>query len=170
MENQQERSLTWLAAVIECEGSISCQVYTHPDGRVRLTPFVCFVNSDQLLLKRVGEILDEIGVAYRDCKNKGTNKPVSTYRCDGVKPVKKLLETIVPYLVGEKTRNAKNILEFIESREKNGIQRNALGHIHRAEYSYHEIDLITEFRTHGKAKSSTTIRLAPNVVIGDDRV
>ena len=165
MDNPQERSLTWLAAVIECEGSVSVQVYTLPDGRVRLTPFVSFVNSDDLLLKRVAEIFDEIGVKWRNCKHSTpTVKPVSTYRVDGIKPVKLLLTTILPYMVGEKVRNAQNVLEFIKSREERGIQRNELGHLRRAEYSRREIDLITEFRTHTRAKSSETICLAPNVV------
>lgn len=164
MGNQQERSLTWLAAVIECEGSISTQVYTLPDSRVRLTPFVCFVNSDRLLLAEVARILDEIGVKWRDCKHTGKNLPVSTYRIDGVKPVKKLLEILMPYMIGEKLKNASNFLEFIKSREERGIERNELGHIRRAEYSKREIELVTEFRTHKKAKSSETICLAPNVI------
>lgn len=165
MGNQQERSLTWLAAVIECEGSVSVQVYTLPDGRVRLTPFVSFVNSDELLLKRVAETFDEIGVKWRNCKHSSpTVKPVSTYRVDGVKPVKLLLTTILPYMIGEKAKNAQNVLAFIQSREERGIQRNELGHILRTPYTRHEIDLITEFRTHTKAKSSETICLAPNVV------
>lgn len=164
MGNQQERSLAWLAAVIECEGSISTQVYTLPGGRVRLTPFVCFVNSDRLLLAEVARILDENGIKWRNCKHTGKNLPVSTYRMDGVKPVKKLLGLMLPYMIGEKRKNAANVLEFIKSREDRGITRNALGHIHRSEYSKREIDLVTEFRTHKLAKSSETICLAPNVI------
>jgi hypothetical protein len=165
MGNQQERSLTWLAAAIECEGSISTQVYTLRDGRVRLTPFVCFVNSDRLLLAEVARILDEIGIKWHSCKHGSkTNLPVSTYRIDGMKPVKKLLEILFPYMIGEKRRNAVNVLSFIKSREERGIQRNESGHIRRAEYSKREIELATEFRTHKKAKSSETICLAPNVI------
>jgi hypothetical protein len=164
MDNQQERSLTWLAAVIECEGSISCQVYTLPDGRVRVTPFVCVVNSDQCILKEAAKIFDLLGVKWRKCRHKGINVPVSIYRCDGLKPVKVLLEAILPYMIGEKRKNAENILEYIQSRAIRGIKRNKLGHIHRVEYSKREIELVTEFRTHKLAKSSETICRAPNVV------
>ena len=165
MGNPQERSLTWLAAVIECEGSVSCQVYTLPDGRVRITPFVSFVNSDDLLLKRVAELFDEIGVKWRNCKHSTpTVKPVSTYRVDGVKPVKLLLSTLLPYMVGEKRKYAENVLEFIRSREERLLIRNEKGCIKRSPYTKREIDLVTEFRTHTRAKSSETICLAPNVV------
>lgn len=165
MGNQQERSLTWLAVVIECEGSISCQIYTLPDGRVRLTPFACVVNSDRLILEETIRIFELIGVKYRELLHSSpTNLQCSTIRIDGMKPIKILLEAILPYLIGDKKRNAKNILEFIASREARGMQRNELGHIRRAEYTKYEIDLVTQYRTHKLAKSSETICSAPNVI------
>lgn len=162
--NPQERSLCWLAAVIECEGTISVQTYTLPDGRIRLTPFVCFVNTDQALLAEVGKLFDQIGVKWRKCSHKGGNIPCFTYRVDGLEPVYTLLTAILPYIIGSKRKSAENVLAFLKSRKVRGIRRNEMGHIRRAEYSREEIRLITEQRTHKRAKSSETLCQAPNVI------
>ena len=170
MGNQQERSLAWLAGIIDGEGSVSVQVYTLPDGRVRLTPFVGIVNSDVGILTECRSILAQIGVEFRTCgKPKTTGKFEGRLDCvniriDGQKPVRKLLEAVGPYLKSVKRRNAETILRYLDSRIERGLQRDAQGRVRRVEYSRAEIELIASVRSHKRAKSSTTICQAPNAV------
>lgn len=168
MGNQQERSIAWLAGILDGEGSISVQVYTLPDGRVRLTPFISIVNSDAGILDGCREILKSLEVAYRDCK-----KPLSEHfgtlecrniRIDGQEPVECLIRKVLPYLRSIKKQNAEKILLYLASRKERGLQRNELGHIRRCEYSREEIELISSIRTHKRAKSSEAICQAPNVL------
>lgn len=165
MGNPQERSLVWLAAMIETEGSISCQSYILPDGRLRLTPFVAFVNSDMALVKEYVRICTELGAVTRVLKHTTpTNVPVVSVRSDGFKPVKTILTAVLPYIIGAKRKNADNILKFLESRAVRGVQRNEKGHCRRTEYTRAEIMMVAACRTHKKAKSSETLCQAPNVV------
>lgn len=182
MGNQQERSnvwpndikwlidVVWLAGIVDGEGSVSVQVYTLPDGRVRLTPFVAIVNTDEGIIAGCRTVLAEIGVIYRDC-----NKPLSTgkfegrlkpsqLRIDGQKPVQALLKVIAPYLRSEKRQKAETILKYLESRTERLLIRDELGRVKRAEYSRAEIELIASVRSHKRAKSSEAICQAPNVV------
>jgi|SRR6185437_3541732 len=170
MDNQQERSLAWLAGIIDGEGSVSVQVYTLPNGRVRLTPFVGIVNSDIGILDECKRILKEIGAEFRICaKPLSTGKFTGSLRCenlrlDGMKPVKALLLVIGPYLRSVKRENAAVILRYLESRAINGFSRDAKGRVRRSEYSRAEIELVSTIRRHRRAKSSETICQAPNVI------
>lgn len=172
MGNQQERSLAWLAGVLEAEGSISVQVYTLPDGRIRLTPFLCLVNTDMAILKETKRILDGLTFGLkahaRFCGHGGTNTPCHVMRLDGptCKPV---LEALMPHMIGEKLKNARVVCDFIKSRATGLLLRDTRGRIQRVGYTLAEIDLISSIRKHKSAKSSETLRQAPNV-IGDDKV
>jgi hypothetical protein len=165
MGNQQERSLAWMAGILDGEGSISVQVYTLPDGRVRLTPYVCIVNSDDGILAEVRRILTELGAAHRNCGLVGTNRPCTTIRLDGEKPVGTFLAVILPFLRSTgKIRSAEVVLQYLASRKLNGLKRDARGRIERVGYSKAEIELISSIRSHRVAKSSEAICQAPNVV------
>ena len=173
MGNQQERSLAWLAGILDGEGSISVQVYNLPDGRVRLTPFACIVNSDPFILAEARRIFAEIGVAYRNCgaaiskQENGSfegKKLCSTIRCDGQEPVEKLCRVLLPYLISAKRHHAEVVCEYIAERRAMGVQRNEKGHCRRVEYTRRQIELISSIRSHKRAKSSEAICQAPNVV------
>ena len=170
MGNQQERSLAWFAGILDGEGTISVQVYTLPDGRVRLTPFACIVNSDPGILQGCRDVLAEIGVASRDCNKASSDGRITgmlkclTIRIDGQKPVKRLCQAIAPYLRSSKRRNAQVVIAYINSRELRGMERDELGRIRRVEYNRAEIEMIASIRVHPRAKSSEAICRAPNVV------
>ena len=168
MGNQQERSLAWFAGILEAEGSISVQVYTLPDGRVRLTPFVCVVNADMLILNECERIMAELCSGERAkprwCKHSAnTNKACITLRLDGhsIYPV---LKAVQPYIVGEKKRNAEVVLAFMDSRKAGLLLRDDLGRVVRQGYTKAEIESICSIRTHKMAKSSEAICSAPNVI------
>jgi hypothetical protein len=184
MGNQQERSLAWLGGILDGEGSISVQVYTLPDKRVRLTPFVCIVNSDEGILSEIKRILEAndwtgkrkahngktmrsgfrlLGVSPN--KKQRASTKCYQFRIDGQEPVYDFLKMIRPYLKStQKQRNADVIMEYLDLRQQRWLERDALGRIRRAKYTRDEIELISSIRTHRNAKSSEAICRAPNVI------
>ena len=171
MGNQQERSLSWLAGIIEGEGTISVQVYTLKDGRVRLTPFIAIVNTDMAILNEAQRILDTLTRGEksnaRRCKFAGTNIPCAVLRVDG-ETCLPVVKALLPRMIGNKRRNAEVVKQYIEGRKHSLLLRDTTGRLQRAGYTHEEIDLICSIRTHKMAKSSETIRRAPNVMSGDD--
>jgi len=177
MDNPQERSLAWLAGIIEGEGSISVQVYTLPTSRVRLTPYVSIINTDRAILNECERILKQLlrgeRAQPRYCNHARTQHKASfegrkvcyALRVDGV-ACRAILKALLLFMVGEKRKNAKVVLRYIESRTKSLLIRDKLGRIRRASYTRSEIDLISSIRSHTAAKSSETICRAPNVIDG----
>lgn len=169
MGNQQERSLSWLAGILDGEGSISVQVYTLPDGRVRFTPFVAIVNTDEGILVEVMRLFSEITAQARSGKPRlcraqnGTIKQPWIIRVDGAPCVKAILIALQPFLHSSKRKNAAVVLAYIASRERNLLQRDEKGRVIRSMYSREEVDLICSIRSHKAAKSSEAICRAPNV-------
>jgi hypothetical protein len=175
MGNQQERSLAWLAGILDGEGSISFDVYTFPhNGRVRITPMLSIANTDNGILdeteKVLGAILDgKPHAKARWCNVKESHKSfksvmqVRSLRVDGV-AVRYILEALLPYMKStEKLRRAGNILAFLDSRARNLFFRDKAGRLMRSPYLHSEIDLVAATRTAARAKSSEAIRSAPNV-------
>ena len=168
MGNQQERSLAWLAGVLEAEGSISFQVYTLRDERVRITPYICLVNTDEAILAESRRIMDGLLVGTKNAKTRycghgGKNRPCHVIRLDGVSCAV-VVSAILPFMIGEKRRNAEAVLEYIEGRKKGLLLRDTKGRIQRAGYTRAEIELVSSIRSHKRAKSSEAICQAPNVV------
>lgn len=168
MGNQQERSLAWFAGILEAEGSISVQVYTLPDGRVRLTPFVCVVNADMRILTECERIMAELSAGERSkprwCKHSSsTNKTCITLRMDG-RSILPILVAVKPYIIGEKSRNAEVVIAYLKGRKDNLLLRDSLGRVVRQGYTKSEIEAVCSIRTHKMAKSSEAICSAPNVV------
>ena len=161
MGNQQERSLGWLAGIIDGEGSITAQVYTMPDGRVRITPFVVITNQDLGIIDKCKEILIELNI-----KSRWHRRQDGTFngRIDGEKPVMNFIAIIEPYLWSYKRQNCKILNQYFDLRRKNRFKRNELGQLLRQPYCREEVELISSIRTHHRAKSSEAICLAPNVI------
>lgn len=157
----------WFTGVMEAEGSISVQVYTLPDGRVRLTPYICIVNSDQGILDECLSVMTALAASERAtpryCGHGGTNKPCHLIRLDGpsLKPV---LEAMLPHMRSAKRRNAEVVLAYIESRKTGLLLRDTKGRVQRAGYTRAEVESICSIRTHKSAKSLEAILEAPNVI------
>jgi hypothetical protein len=177
MGNQQERSLGWLAGIIDGEGSVSFQVYTLPDGRVRITPFVCIVNSDEGILNEAWRLLGELTAAStkarpRWCKHNVKNAKsfesrllCSVIRLDGA-AVRLVLAPLLPHLRSKKARSAAAILEYLDSRDAMLLKRDDKGRIERQGYTKAQVELVCSIRTSPLAKSSEAICRAPNVSAG----
>lgn len=178
MGNQQERSLAWLAGIIDGEGTISAQVYTLPDGRVRITPFLCVVNSDQGILDGSWEILSALcgdnkhgkprwckGTVPGKVSSQGyvTGRHTKMIRIDGLGIIP-ILNALIPHLRSTKRRSAEVLLEFFRSRENGLLLRDSRGRIQRLGYTRAEVELVSSIRSHKLAKSSEAICSAPNVL------
>ncbi|MEA1925852.1 MAG: LAGLIDADG family homing endonuclease [Patescibacteria group bacterium] len=175
-DNQQERRFGWLAGIIDGEGTISMQTYRH-HGHVRLTPFICIVNSSQEIIQKCNEILEEIGVAkhytHRKPNKKKANglwyKPCKQIRIDGYKSVLKLAQAMDGYLIG-KTKQAELIKEYIKNRQGMKRWRNEKGHVMLMKYTPREIDILVEIKSLNRNESPETIRQTLNERFGDDIV
>lgn len=176
MGNPQERSLAWLAGILDGEGTISFQVYTKPDGRIRITPFVCVVNSDEDILRESEEIMSALLVDSPAAKTRYCNyvnsvrsfaatRACHTLRVDGI-ATGLVLDPIHPYLRSVKRKHAEAILKYLELRKSGLLLRDSAGRIQRVGYRHSEIDLVVSTRTSKRAKSSEAIRSAPNVIAG----
>ena len=174
MGNQQERSLSWLAGIFDGEGTISAQVYTMPDGRVRITPFLAVSNTDEGILTEALSILRELGANPRLCIGRSpgessgvgftTTRNNKCIRVDGV-AAQPVIAALVPYLRStQKARNAQVLLEYFSIRSQKLIKRDHLGRILRSGYTRAEVELVCSIRSHKRAKSSEAICSAPNVV------
>jgi len=171
MGNPQERSLVWLTAAVEMEGTISFQVYTKPNGEIRITPYLTVTNTDPAILAEAERILHEILEGERHakprlCVHQAAKLVCKTIRVDG-QSCATVARSLLPYFIGKKRRNAEAVIQYVEGRRKNLLQRNPLtGRIKRTAYRISEVELISSIRNHPKAKSSETIRQAPNVIPG----
>lgn len=176
MGNQQERSLGWLAGIIDGEGTISVQVYTLPDGRVRITPFVCIVNSDEGILNESWRLLNELTEASKDARPRrcshnhkpndasfASRLPCRLIRLDGA-AVRLVLEPLLPHLRSKKAEAARVILQYLDSRKTTLLLRDSKGRVQRQGYTKAQVELISSIRTNPRAKSSEAICRAPNVV------
>ena len=87
MGNQQERHFGWLAGIIDGEGTITFQTYKH-HNHIRITPFICIVNTDMKIINECNRILEMIGVAKHYTYGKTGEKPCKQIRIDGYKSVR----------------------------------------------------------------------------------
>lgn len=175
MGNQQERSLAWVAGIVEGEGTISFQAHMQRGGNLRITPYICVVNQDRAILHEVKRVWDGL------CAGKTKAFPRWCNAIDGAWTVRRacynlrldgtavafVVKGLLPHMIGEKRKNADAVLAYIKMREKSLLKRDpTTGRIVRQGYSHAEIDLVSSIRTHARAKSSETLRRAPNVFAG----
>lgn len=168
--------LAWLAGIVDGEGSISFQVYTLPDGRIRITPFLGVSNRDVGILTECKRILDHLLVDSETAQVRWCNTKTKNYdtgfvgqldcanmRVDGV-AVKHILPLLVPYLRSVKRGYAIAVLEYLKSRETGLLLRDAKGRIQRVGYTRKEVELVASTRTHKTAKPIEALLTAPNVL------
>lgn len=126
-DNQQEITETdkaWLAAMIEGEGHISMgfHKYNGAKGRRRFAvkPTIGFANQDELLIEKVASLIKAIGAKgtlIREVRGhyEHSRNSMKVTLC-GMTAVLRVLENLIPYLVGSKVAKARLLAEFIKSR------------------------------------------------------
>lgn len=128
MDNQQaiskEIDLSWLAAAIEGEGSISFHIGAHKKrggSPFEVTPIVCVYNTDWQFIDacyRIGCCVVGSYISYRIRNPR--HKPSWTLTWQGVKRCSKLLEVVLPFMKSAKKRQAELLLSYVKSRLTKG--------------------------------------------------
>ena len=108
--------LAWLAGVIDGEGCFSIYGVNRKDAdNPSPSAYLSITNSNDLLLSRCRQILDEsdIKYLYNDPKNgHQQGRRVMRIRVKNYSSLRRLIELILPFLIG-KADQAKVMLEFV---------------------------------------------------------
>jgi len=120
MDNQQETlKLSWLAGMIEGDGFISVTISKSKLARSGFNPkaIVGVTNQDMIIINEVDNIFRSIGVvAYIHENETPKGVPISTISTSKMSGVKKVIDSIYPYLVGEKKARADMVIKFVNRR------------------------------------------------------
>jgi len=130
MGNQQERleiDLAWLTGLIEGEGWISliCYKSNQKNGKYTraLKGNIGVVNCDIVIMDKIKSILDNLDIKYRYNFRKAaigsdgiSRKAKVEISVENQASLRKLANTIYPYMIGEKRHRVTKILEFLDIR------------------------------------------------------
>ncbi len=119
----QDVDLAWLAGIIDGEGCFSIYSVTRIDA-VMPSPSanLTITNSNRLLLDRCKKIFDELNIKYlyHDPKNgHQRGRRVMRIRVKNYSSMRKLIELILPFLVGKRDQ-ASVMLEFVSRAGERG--------------------------------------------------
>lgn len=143
----KNEDLAWLAGIIDGEGCFTIYSVKRKDTN-NLSPSanITITNSDDLLLHRCKEILEELGVKhyYHDPKNgHQRGRKVMRLRIKNYGSICNLINAVLPYLVSKKEQAAL-MLEFASLAGKRGAlvlsQRKAM--MEKMQTLNHQIHLI----------------------------
>ena len=122
MPNQQITDLSWLAAMICGEGYVGLEKIqaSRTGEKARyFSPRVSIANTDPAIIVRCIEIMKSIKVGYyimESNRNDGIRRNLFTARIDKLSSIQKLLDAIIPHMVGEKKARSQLLLEYVNSR------------------------------------------------------
>lgn len=96
--------LAWLAGIIDGEGCIwICRHYVKTRGYLRFIPFVQITNTNFQIIEKSKKILDALGISYYNQSFKYSGeKEKWDIKIGKRDQVKKILESLLPHLVGKK--------------------------------------------------------------------
>lgn len=177
MANQQatpiEGEIAWLAGIIEGEGTLCMSMWTRAsyakDRRPKIGLQVKIYNSDAGIIRKAASILEILAVGFhlkeRDmppmAKFGGSgqyapNAPMLTLTVSNLSAVRRVLQTIRPWLFGEKSARADLMLQFLERRfakyETQGMGK-------RAAYDTGDVRLVLAFAKNGRGDVKTVERV-----------
>ena len=111
----EEKKISWLAGIIEGEGCF-CMCKGGICHFFNLT--ISIGNTDLLILNECKLIIDEITQGNSKLRNNksGRNRNMYHLVVEGQIILKRLIETILPYIIGEKKAQAELMLQFINRR------------------------------------------------------
>lgn len=109
----------WLAGMWEGEGSVL--LYSRPvdNSRLQITPSLTITNTDVHIMNRIRSLLESINCFYSWQEPQTRKKHwkqayrLTTGRADYIKTT---LETILPFMVGEKKAKGETLLSFVSRR------------------------------------------------------
>jgi hypothetical protein len=142
MENQQA-IYKWavLAGLLMGDGYFTMIPYSNHKksgtGFTAVRPMICFCNQDGQILNFVTSLYDEFGIKYYLETKEGTRlspRPITNITVMRFDGVKRVLNEIIPFLVGDKQGRAKLLLRYV-SKERRG----------RREYDPDDAQIIREY-------------------------
>lgn len=118
----------WMGGVIDGEGYISVNKVNTTEQKSRgycFSPRLSVTNSDPAIIAQCADIFKRCGVGYyiTEVSPKPNRRTCFTLRVDRMSHLKILLPLLIPHLVGEKKARARLVLEFVENRLKNGVNK-----------------------------------------------
>lgn len=143
-----EIKLAWLAGLWDGEGTITVFNTKREDGTNKLCPSLVLVNTSESIIAESVKILDEIGVSMHLFKRKPERKEwKEAYQLTtrNMTSIKKLLETLMPYLIGKKAQ-AELTLRFINLR----LNQRENGGWMKCQYSEEEQSLCDQLKALNK--------------------
>lgn len=116
----------YLAGLILGDGFISMIPYSNHkksnSGFTAIRPLVCFTNEDATIIKSITDWYDENGIKYylETRNNQGLSKrPIMTISVLRFDSVTLILQSLIPWLVGDKKARAELLLRYV-SKERRG--------------------------------------------------
>ena len=114
--DQKDNSIAWAAGLFEGEGCISSQISNNKYYMARLS----LVTTDEDVIRRFHEILDNIGGIRGPLMSGKSKKPYWEWRATGYERVSLILELILPWLGNRRSAKAKEVLDtYLEYKERN---------------------------------------------------
>ena len=187
MDNQQatEAELGWLAGIIDGEGYLGMNVETEHNYREgyqtrqhSIKIEIKVTNCDPEIIVKTSQIMQKLGVnpyirqpAVVLKENHKVHYEASIKR---MAPVKRVLEAVLPYLVGSKLERAGLILQFIQLRTDNpGVANPAYADNARGRrgprtikpYSERELELVDQCRALQSRKGASEATRATGAAI-----
>jgi hypothetical protein len=111
--------IAWLCGFLEGEGCF-CMAKRIRNGRNSIHCSFNVTNTDQILIQKARDIMTKIiGIEVSPIRHtvlKGHYKPIWRLWVEKATSLKKFIETLLPFLVGEKKLQATIMLQFIERR------------------------------------------------------
>jgi hypothetical protein len=110
---------SWLAGMIEGDGFVSVCVYKSKNSRigVHYKPVVGVSNQDVAIINHVDNLFTKLGVnGFIQESTKTSTTPVLCISTSKFFSVKKILDSVVPYMVGQKKARTELVLKFINRR------------------------------------------------------
>lgn len=136
-----ETQKAWLAGIIDGEGSIRID-YPRRAGN-GAAPRVIITNNDWAIIERVADICKGLTCNPHISQRKGKNIQGKDVLILGMQKILRLLPAIIPYLTGQKLKQALLLQKFCEGRAK--IDVNSLPNAQRG-YSQDDILLIYQIQ------------------------
>ena len=136
----------WFGGIIDGEGHMSVQKVNTASQKTRgycLSARLSVTNTDPAIIVSCADILRRINVGYyvfEVSQKSGGKRTCFTLRVDRMSHLNILLPLLIPHLRGERQARSKLVLEFVQSRLRNGTNR--LGRAHQnVPYTARDIEI-----------------------------
>lgn len=148
-DNQQAKATeiekAWLAGIIDGEGSIRIDYPRVQAGQKTgsAQPGVVITNTDWAIIERSVDICQRIGVNPHVSQRHGTRLETKDVLVLGMPKIMVLLTAVMPYLTGNKSKQAILLYRFCEQRRQ--LDVNTLANRDRA-YTQEQISIIWQIK------------------------